>query len=218
MTIHYVYPLSGARKLTPRAYHSTAREDAAEKNRLRIVAAAGKLLRAKGASGFSLDAVAKKARVTRLTVYNQFGSRRRLLEAVFDDHAVRGGLTRLPQAVSAPDPREGLRQLVEIFCDFWSQNHEAMAGLQTMSGADAEFAAAIAARNERRRGIIGVLLKRLAERGDVAAGAVTELRDLLFAITSLAFFTELARSVGPAKAASQVKLLAAQVIGQAPRA
>lgn len=201
--------------MTRRSYRSSAREDAAEKNRLRIVAAASKLLRAKGAGGFSLDAVAKKARVTRLTVYNQFGSRRRLLEAVFDDHAARGGLTRLSQAVSSPDPHEGLRQLVEIFCDFWSLDHEAMAGLQAMSGADAEFAAAIGARNERRRGIIGVLLGRLAERGEIASGTVAELRDLLFAITSLAFFAELARSGGAAKAASHVKSLAAGVIVQA---
>lgn len=201
--------------MTPRAYRSAAREDAAEKNRLRIVAAAGKLLRAKGASGFSLDAVAKKARVTRLTVYNQFGSRRRLLEAVFDDHAARGGLTRLPEAASAPDPQDGLRQLAEIFCDFWSRDHQAMAGLQAMSGTDAEFATTISARNERRRGLIGMLLRRMVEHGEIAAESAAELRDLLFAITSLAFFAELARSGGAEKAASQVKSLVAGVIAQA---
>ena len=201
--------------MTPRAYHSAAREETSEKTRLRIVAAAGKLLRAKGASGFSLDAVAKKAHVTRLTVYNQFGSRGQLLEAVFDDHATRGGLGRLPQAMSSADPREGLRQAIEIFCGFWSLDHHAMSGLQGMSGADAEFAAAIAARNERRRRLFDVLLTRLAEQGDIAGGAVAELRDLLFAITSLAFFAELARSGGAEKAAAQVKSLTAQVIGQA---
>src|SRR5882757_3412948 len=201
--------------MTRRAYRSAARDDAAEKTRQRIVAAAGKLLRAKGANSFSLDAVARKAHVTRLTVYNQFGSRRRLLEAVFDDHAARGGLIRLPQAISAPDPGEGLRQLVEIFCDFWSLNHAAMAGLQSMSGADKEFAAAIRARNERRRGILALLLTRLAERREIAAPAVADLRDLLFAITSLAFFAELARSGGTSKAASQVKSLAIQVIAGA---
>ena len=201
--------------MTKRTYKSAARDVAAEKNRQRIVAAAGKLLRAKGAGNFSLDAVAKKARVTRLTVYNQFGSRRRLLEAVFDDHAARGGLIRLPQAISAPDPGEGLRQLVEIFCDFWSLNHDAMTGLQATGGADKDFATAIRARNERRRSILGLLLTRLAERGEIAAPAVADLRDLLFAITSLAFFAELARSGGASKAASQVKALAIQVIAGA---
>lgn len=198
--------------MTRRGYSSPVRDEAAAHTRQRIVIAAARLLRAKGAAGFSLDAVARKARVTRLTVYNQFGSRRRLLEAVFDDHAARGGLSRLPQAVSAPDPREGLNQLVEIFCDFWSLNHDAMTGLQAMSGADTEFAAAINARNERRRGIIGVLLGRLVEHGELTPEAVTELRDLLFAITSLAFFAELARSGGGAKAALQVKSLAALLV------
>ncbi|HZQ40616.1 MAG TPA: TetR/AcrR family transcriptional regulator [Rhizomicrobium sp.] len=200
--------------MSPRAYRSAARENAAERNRLRIVAAAGKLLRAKGAAGFSLDAVARKAHVTRLTVYNQFGSRRRLLEAVFDDHAARGGLGRLPQAMGSPDPREGVRQVVEIFCDFWSLDHEAMTGLQGMGGTDTEFATAISARNERRRRIFGALLTRLAEQGGIDAEALTELRDMLFAITSLAFFAELARSGGAEKAAAQVKWLAAQVIGR----
>jgi AcrR family transcriptional regulator len=204
--------------MTPRAYYSAARETAAEQNRLRIVAAAGKLLRAKGASGFSLDAVAKKARVTRLTVYNQFGSRRRLLEAVFDDYAARGGLTRLPQAVSASDPQDGLRQVVEIFCDFWSRDHEAKASLMAMSGTDAEFATAISARNERRRGILGALLKRLAEHGEITSDMVVELRDLLSAITSMAFFAELSRSGGAEKAAARVKSLAAQVIDRAKSA
>jgi hypothetical protein len=62
---------------------------------------------------------------------------------------------------------------------------------------------------------MGVLLARLAEKGEIASGLVVELRDLLFAITSLAFFAELARSAGVAKAASQVKSLAASVIAQA---
>jgi AcrR family transcriptional regulator len=201
--------------MTSRTYHSAVRDEAAGKTRSRILAAAIKHLRLKGAGGFSLDAVAQRAKVTRLTVYNQFGSRRVLLEAVFDNYAMRGGLARLAEAMAMPDPGEGLRQLVEIFCDFWSLNHEAMAGLQTMSGTDKEFAAAIRARNERRRGILGLLLTRLAERGEIAASAVTDLRDLLFAITSLAFFAELARSGGTAKAASQVKSLAIQVIAGA---
>ncbi|WP_404558819.1 TetR/AcrR family transcriptional regulator [Bradyrhizobium niftali] len=55
----------------------------------------------------SLDAVAKAANVTRLTVYNQFGSRRGLLEAVFDDIARRGRLGRLDDAVDDPDPEKG---------------------------------------------------------------------------------------------------------------
>jgi AcrR family transcriptional regulator len=55
-------------------------------------------------AAFSLDAIAKAADVTRLTVYNQFGSRRGLLEAVFDDIARRGRLHRLNDAMAESDP------------------------------------------------------------------------------------------------------------------
>src|SRR5262249_44498651 len=104
-----------------RAYNSPGRSHAAAKTRARIVSAAAAILgTAEGISGFSLQAVAKKAGVTRLTVYNQFGSRRALLEAVFDDMAVRGGLHRIPSIMAGADPQAGLLEVISIFCDFWS--------------------------------------------------------------------------------------------------
>src|SRR5215813_6538742 len=104
--------------MNPRAYCSPRRTKEATRTRARIVKAAATMLAAKGA--MSLDAVARKARVTRLTVYNQFGSRRALLEAVFDDLAARGGLHRIPGAMSSDDPEAGLLKIISTFCDFWS--------------------------------------------------------------------------------------------------
>ncbi|MBV8841133.1 MAG: helix-turn-helix transcriptional regulator, partial [Alphaproteobacteria bacterium] len=78
--------------MSPRRYNSPGRDAAAAQTRERIVAAAaGILATAEGMPDFSLEAVAKAAGVTRLTVYNQFGSRRAVLEAVFDQVALRGG-------------------------------------------------------------------------------------------------------------------------------
>ena len=79
--------------MPPRRYVSPVRSAAAAAKRERIVAAAARLLREKvNIAAFTLDAVAKAAGVARLTVYNQFGSRRGLLEAVFDERARQGGL------------------------------------------------------------------------------------------------------------------------------
>jgi AcrR family transcriptional regulator len=203
------------RKMTQRAYHSAVRNEAAEKTRGRILAAAIKHLRAKGAGGFSLDAVAQKAKVTRLTVYNQFGSRRILLEAVFDDYAVRGGLTRLGEVMAGPDPRAGLNRLVEIFCDFWSFDHEPFASLLAMGGADTEFETALRARNERRRCLIAALVARQVERGEVAVAAAADLTDVLFALTSFPFFAELARGRSPQYAREQVQSLAGLAVAKA---
>lgn len=199
--------------MSRRAYNSAARDDAARKTRTRILAAAIRHLRAKGAGGFSLDAVAAKARVTRLTVYNQFGSRRALLEAVFDDYAARGGLDRLADAMTAPVPQAGLEQLVAIFCGFWSFDHEAFASLLAMGAAGTEFEAALRARNERRRVMIAALLERMAARGEIAPAP--ELADALFALTSFPFFAELARNRSLSYAGEQVKKLTGLAIARA---
>src|SRR5262249_61318078 len=100
--------LCHSRDGSPRAYNSPSRIVAATKTRQRIVAAAAAILGpAEGISGFSLQAVAAKAGVTRLTVYNQFGSRRALLEAVFDGMAVRAGLGRIAAVPAGVPPPAG---------------------------------------------------------------------------------------------------------------
>src|SRR4030081_2387058 len=106
-----------------RGYVSSVRTAAAAEKRDRVIEAAARLLREDASiASFSLDAVAKAAAVTRLTVYHQFGSRRGLLEAVFDDIARQGGLAQIPDAMAMSDPREALDRLVEIFCAFWSRD------------------------------------------------------------------------------------------------
>src|SRR2546422_10506297 len=99
-----------------RAYVSSVRSEAAAEKRDRVIEAAAKLLREDASiARFSLDTVAKAAGVTRLTVYNQFGSRRGLLEAVFDDIARHGGLHRLGDRMGKPDPRAAVDRVGGAF-------------------------------------------------------------------------------------------------------
>jgi len=164
----------------------------------------------------SLDAVAKKARVTRLTVYNQFGSRRALLEVVFDDLAARGGLHRIPSVMASPDAHAALQQIVAIFCDFWSGTPAALVRLQGAAAGDAEFAASLRARNERRRQLLTVLVNRMGERSPRRPGMVAEVVDTLFALTSFGFFSELTANGRSASAACCViQSLAMDVVGRA---
>ncbi|HEX4635706.1 MAG TPA: TetR/AcrR family transcriptional regulator [Rhizomicrobium sp.] len=175
--------------MAPRPYKSASREEAAERTRVKLVAAAANLLSSAG--DFSLDAVAKQAGVTRLTVYNQFGSRRALLEAVFDDRAARGGLHRIADAMADPDPQAGLRKLVAIFCDFWSYDEGGLQGLHAASGTDAEFRDSLTARNERRRKALSTLLHRMPAAARTDKATLRDLADTLFALTSLHFFSAL---------------------------
>jgi AcrR family transcriptional regulator len=172
---------------------SSVRTAAAAEKRARVIDAAARSLREDASiSSFSLDAVAKAAGVTRLTVYHQFGSRRGLLEAVFDDIARRGGLNEIAGAMAMADPRAALDRLVEIFCAFWNRDpavgrlHEAMA-------TDPEFAQALGERNERRRKAFKVLVGRIAAKS-VSPRARRDAVDLIFALTSFAMFAMLSRN------------------------
>jgi AcrR family transcriptional regulator len=203
--------------MSPRRYRSPAREASSGQTRARIVAAAASLLRSpEGIGGFSLEAVGKAAKVTRLTVYNQFGSRRALLEAVFDDRAERGGLHRIAEAMAVADPSAGLRKLIDIFCDFWSFDRDALACLHGAGINDAELAEGIRARNERRRRALSVLVNRMAGRKEVRAEARKDLVDTLFALTSFQVFAELAAGGRSAKAAGTlVQSMAADAVRRA---
>src|SRR6516225_9842692 len=135
--------------MSPRPVRSPRRRVAAKRTRARLLKAARAMLAAP--DGISLDAVAKKARVTRLTVYNQFGSRRALLEAVFDERAARGGLHRLGEAMATSDPHAALLQVIAIFCDFWTFDPGALGLLHAVGASDPELALSVDERSERRR-------------------------------------------------------------------
>jgi len=183
------------RRSAKRAYESPARDAARAATREAIVSAAARVLRDRGWDGFSVEAVARAARVTRVTVYHQFDDRRVLLEAVFDAQAALAGLGAIAGAMAKPDPHEALSDVVAIFCAFWAAS-KPMRGVMAAAAADAQLGEAIARRNERRRTLLGVLVERMVARGDVAARASGELVDVLFALTSFAFWEALV--TGPA--------------------
>ncbi|MGY4397143.1 AcrR family transcriptional regulator [Sphingomonas sp. UYAg733] len=169
-----------------RPYTSAARDAVAAATRTRLLAAAGAVLRE--GETLSLEGVAKRAGVTRLTVYNQFGSRRGLLEALFDERAAAGGLDGLAGAMAMADPRAALREAVAIFTHFWGGDG-AVARLHDAAAADPEFGTALAERHERRHKLIGILLERMAITGEPGS----ELTDVLTALTSQAFHAQLAK-------------------------
>jgi AcrR family transcriptional regulator len=178
--------------MSPRPYRSPVREAAAGETRARIIAAAGTLLGGrKGAGGFSLEAVAKKAGVTRLTVYKQFGSRRALLEEVFDDLAACYGFADLAKIMDDPDPHRALRRIVAFFCTFWSSDTPALLRLHSAGASDPELEDSVRERNERRRYLLSAVVDRLARGRRASAKVREDLVDLLFALTSLFFFAQL---------------------------
>jgi len=165
-----------------RRYHSPLREAAAAGTRERVLDAAVALLREiADISGFTLDAVARAAGVTRLTVYNQFGSRLALIEAMFDRIADLGGLVALRSAMELTDPEEAISQIVRIFCTFWGGD-PAVQRLNDTIMLDPEIERSVAARHERRRRLLTAIVERTVP--DSPADAVRDTVDLLFLLTA----------------------------------
>src|SRR3989442_13650786 len=99
-------------------YASESRSAATDATRARIITAARALLDQDDTPTFSLDVIARKAGVTRLTVYNQFESKRGLLEAVFDDMAREGGLFELQSVFAESNVDVAMQRFVAVFFKF----------------------------------------------------------------------------------------------------
>ncbi|MGO4377917.1 TetR/AcrR family transcriptional regulator [Pseudoduganella sp. RAF53_2] len=176
--------------MSTRAYESPARQAAAEEKRARVVAAATVLLRDRDNNRVvSLEAVAKAAGVTRLTVYNQFGSRSGLLEAVLDQVAREAGMERVAEAMCHQDPNASLELLIDLVCRAWGHD-DSMRSLHAAAEMDQELAAAIGKRTERRRGALNVLVKRISA-GRWSDEHQLDMVDMLYAATSFPVFESL---------------------------
>jgi AcrR family transcriptional regulator len=174
-----------------------------DERRARIVAAAREELLSE--RRFTLDAVAERAGVSRVTLYALCGDRDALLEAVYDDLAASGGLLRIRDAFAFSDNASALETLVTIFCHFYSVHRSLIRRLHALGAVGAGELAGHAARNARRRNILAALLHR--------SGVDDErLLDTLQALTSFAFIDELA---GPDRVPDDVADEVAKLVGLA---
>jgi len=174
-----------------RSYNPVERLRSVEAGRERIVAAARDLLEDDDAEGFSIDAVARRAGVARMTIYNQFESKAGLLEALFDSLASRGPLGQIADVFKQEDPLVALDEYVALFGRFWTLRRRAHGRLRAAAMHDPELAAAMAARNERRRKGVAALLRRLGDKAHPVvprADAVT----VIYVLLSFDTFNEIA--------------------------
>jgi len=176
--------------MSPRPYRLGKREEVIGQGRRRILDAARELLRAAAAyPGFTVDAVARRADVARATVYYQFGSKAGLLEAVCDDLAEAGGMADLARVFSTQALGEAIHGFITAFARFWAADRTVMRRLRALAALDPDVGAVIAARDQRRREGITVLVSRLPGSTGPAAEQAAQM---LYALTSFETFDTLA--------------------------
>ena len=176
--------------MSPRTYRLGRRREAVDRTRSTILAAARDLVTELGPES-SVGKVAERAGVSRITVYNQFGSKARLLEALTAD-------ARPTDARSAaehgPDALARLKSRISQACAIWAADPALYRQLQGHgswgedSGVDRTLAEALAAGDRLRPGcsikeaedVIGILTSfqafdRLHKDGRRSPSAVTEV-------------------------------------------
>jgi len=189
--------------MSPRPYRLGQRQATTEQTRARILTAARELLLTSDAfSGFSIDAVARRADVARMTIYHQFGSKIGLLEAMSDSLAAHGGMDQLANAFRKSDPLDALDEYIVVFSRFWQSDRLVTRRLRALSALDPDFEKVIKNRDERRRTGLRVILLRLVEKyGKPAPEAIDEIVNILFTLLSFETFDTLA---GPTHSIEEV--------------
>jgi AcrR family transcriptional regulator len=179
----------------PRAYSLGRRQTAAAATRARIVAAARDLLADEdGPPTFTVETVARRAGVARMTVYHQFESKRAVLEALFDFLADRSLVPHLRTAFVASSGKDALAALIAAFTAFWSNERIVLRRARALAILDPEVGASVRARDERRREQLREIAGRVSvESGESHASASSSVVDTLHMLTSFETFDVLMR-------------------------
>lgn len=146
--------------MTPRPYPKRERKHVVDAGRDKILAAAAAVLNLDDLGAFSLDAVARRAGVTRMTVYNHFGSKGVLLGEVFDLLVERDAFSGMPALFEAKDLGAALDGLVGMLGRFYDDNRQLMLKMVGVAGLDADLDKVLLEKNlRRRRGIEAIVTK-----------------------------------------------------------
>src|SRR6202453_390911 len=93
-----------------------------EDSRAALLRAARSQLEANGYRQLTMGTLARESGVTRQTIHNLFGTKAGVLEALFDQLALDGGMERMRNVMQQTNTESMLAGFVEVFADFWSRD------------------------------------------------------------------------------------------------
>jgi AcrR family transcriptional regulator len=174
------------------------RQRQAEETKHRIVTASGKLLKSKGYSGMTIEAIAKKAEVAIPTVYAVFGSKTGILAALMDEATFGPDYELLVrEAVETQEPHKRLlfaARIARRVHDAASSTFDLMSG----AGVVAPELAELEKKRESHRysaqeSMIEFLVRSGHQRPEIDTQAA---RDILWALTGRPLYRMLVRERG----------------------
>jgi AcrR family transcriptional regulator len=161
-----------------RNYRLGRRQVAVDRTRAAILSSTRELLATGNGPSISVGAVARRAGVSRLTIYNRFGSRAGLLQAVLDN-AHPSSPSPNEEAIS--DPRARLRQRIAESCVRWAADPALFRRVPQLGLVESESPVGDRA-----------LAEQLAGADQLRPGcSLKEAEDVIGALTSFATFDRL---------------------------
>jgi AcrR family transcriptional regulator len=181
-----------------RPYQSAMRQRQAEETKHRIVAASRKLLKSKGYSGMTIEAIAKKAEVAVPTVYAVFGSKTGILAELMDEATFGPDYEQLVrEALKTEEPHKRLlfaARIARTVHDAASSTFDLMSGAGVVAP---ELAELEKKREAHRYAAQESVIEVLVQSGHLRPGVDTQAaRDILWALTGRALYRMLVRERG----------------------
>jgi len=161
-----------------------------------LVGAAATLIEQEGFHGLSLDVLARRAGVTRRTVYNRFGSKLGLLNAVMDDLAQRANASGFTEIAKRGDSSAAAIELLRATCGLWSVNRPLHRRLVGLAAVDPDTASVLSEREARRRGPWLVVVSRLQAEDRLRDVSADSVLAAMLQLSSFPFFDGVAAEEG----------------------
>jgi AcrR family transcriptional regulator len=199
-----------------RTYHQRQRAQSAEATQQRIVQAARACLTATPLLAVSLERIAQQAGVARRTIYQIFGSRLGLFEALEQDLLQRGGFAEVQAAFNTnTDARRILQEMLPASVRLLEREQAVLRALYLHALIDPEAASLTQRLDEGRIGGMRHLAQLLEEQGytrpDLTRG---EVGDILALLTDFATFDQWRTRLGltPEEIVQRLRILASSLL------
>jgi AcrR family transcriptional regulator len=199
-----------------RSYQQRQRAQSAEATRQRILDAARACLTATPLLAVSLERIAGQAGVARRTIYQIFGSRVGLFEALEQDMLQRGGFAEVQAAFNEnTDARQILDLMLSASTRLLEREQAILRALYLQALIDPEAATLTRRIDEGRIGGMRYLAQLLEEQGYTRPGLTqAEVGDILALLTDFATFDQLRARLGatPEEIARRLQILASSLL------
>jgi AcrR family transcriptional regulator len=184
--------LSGT--VAPRTY--TARQRPPESIE-RVLGAAERLIAENAFHSATMDELAAAAGVSRATVFNRFGSKLGVLQALFTRAMEGPEMEAIQRGLEIEDPVAALEAAIEASCAIWETQAFVHEQLQAIVVLEPDASALIDEQREQQRAELQALVRRLARAGRLRPGlGEARAAATLHMLTSLESFLWLRRHYG----------------------